>query len=95
VAQRIADHADSRTTELYDRRGQKVLIEDMERNAELGISPNVEYGKMRSELNEGALGVDLRGIRSAFCVEPHHVALCTGTKVPGRIPFFVKNPLQT
>jgi integrase len=31
VAQRIAGHADSRTTKLYDRRGQKVLIEDMER----------------------------------------------------------------
>jgi hypothetical protein len=29
-------------------------------------SPNVEYGKMRSELNECALGVDLRGIHSAF-----------------------------
>jgi hypothetical protein len=27
-----------RTTKLYDRRGQKVLLEDMERNAELGIS---------------------------------------------------------
>ena len=26
----------------------------------------VEYGKMRSELNECALGVDLRGIHSAF-----------------------------
>ena len=38
VAQRIAGHADSRTTKLYDRRGQKVLVEDMERNAELGIS---------------------------------------------------------
>jgi len=38
VAQRIAGHADSRTTKLYDRRGQKVLLEDMERNAELGIS---------------------------------------------------------
>jgi len=25
VAQRIAGHADSRTTKLYDRRGQKVL----------------------------------------------------------------------
>ena len=24
-------HADSRTTKLYDRRGQKVLLEDMER----------------------------------------------------------------
>jgi hypothetical protein len=36
--QRIAGHADSRTTKLYDRRGQKVLLEDMERNAELGIS---------------------------------------------------------
>ena len=30
-AQRIAGHADSRTTKLYDRRGQKVLLEDMER----------------------------------------------------------------
>jgi hypothetical protein len=29
-------------------------------------SPNVEYGKMRSELDECALGVDLRGIHSAF-----------------------------
>jgi hypothetical protein len=29
-------------------------------------SPNVEYGKMRSELNECALGVDLMGIHSAF-----------------------------
>jgi integrase len=38
VAQRIAGHADSRTTKLYDCRGQKVLLEDMERNAELGIS---------------------------------------------------------
>jgi integrase/recombinase XerD len=31
VAQRIAGHPDSRTTKLYDRRGQKVLVEDMER----------------------------------------------------------------
>ena len=31
VNQRIAGHADSRTTKLYDRRGQKVLLEDMER----------------------------------------------------------------
>jgi hypothetical protein len=30
-AQRIAGHADSQTTKLYDRRGQKVLLEDMER----------------------------------------------------------------
>ena len=30
AAQRIAGHADSRTTKLYDRRGQKVLL-DMER----------------------------------------------------------------
>ena len=29
-------------------------------------SPNVEYGKMPSELNECALGADLRGIHSAF-----------------------------
>jgi hypothetical protein len=28
AAQRIAGHADSRTTKLYDRRGQKVLLED-------------------------------------------------------------------
>ena len=31
AAQRIAGHADNRTTKLYDRRGQKVLLEDMER----------------------------------------------------------------
>jgi hypothetical protein len=31
VGQRIASQADSRTTKLYDRRGQKVLLEDMER----------------------------------------------------------------
>ena len=31
AAQRIAGYADSRTTKLYDRRGQKVLLEDMER----------------------------------------------------------------
>ena len=31
AAQRIAGHADCRTTKLYDRRGQKVLVEDMER----------------------------------------------------------------
>jgi integrase/recombinase XerD len=31
AAQRIAGHADSRTKKLYDRRGQKVLLEDMER----------------------------------------------------------------
>jgi integrase/recombinase XerD len=31
VAQRIAGHADSQTTKFYDRRGQKVLLEDMER----------------------------------------------------------------
>ena len=28
--------------------------------------PNVEYGKMRSEPDECALGVDLRGIHPAF-----------------------------
>jgi len=31
AAQHVADHADSRTTKLYDRRGQKVLREDVER----------------------------------------------------------------
>jgi hypothetical protein len=31
AAQRIAGYADSRTTKLYDCRGQKVLLEDMER----------------------------------------------------------------
>ena len=30
AAQRIAGHADSRITRLYDRRGQKVLLEDMD-----------------------------------------------------------------
>ena len=34
----IAGYADSRTTKLYDRRGQKVLLEDMEPNPELGIT---------------------------------------------------------
>jgi hypothetical protein len=29
--QRIAGHGDSRTTKLYNRRGQKLLLEDMER----------------------------------------------------------------
>jgi integrase len=29
AAQRVAGHADSRTTKLYDRRGQKVLLEDI------------------------------------------------------------------
>jgi hypothetical protein len=29
VAQRIAGNADSRTTKLYDRRGQKVRLDDM------------------------------------------------------------------
>jgi hypothetical protein len=38
AAQRVPGYADSRTTKLYDRRGQKVLLEEMERNAELGIS---------------------------------------------------------
>jgi hypothetical protein len=31
VARRIAGHADSRRTKLFDRRGQKVLLEDIER----------------------------------------------------------------
>jgi hypothetical protein len=31
AAQRIASHADSRTTKLYNRCGQRVLLEDMER----------------------------------------------------------------
>jgi integrase/recombinase XerD len=31
AAQRIAGHADNRTTKLYDRRGQRVLLGDMER----------------------------------------------------------------
>jgi integrase/recombinase XerD len=31
VVQRIAGHVDSRTTKLYDRRRQRVLLEDMER----------------------------------------------------------------
>jgi hypothetical protein len=35
AARRIAGHANSRTTKVYDRRGQKVLLEDMERNSVL------------------------------------------------------------
>ncbi len=31
MAQYIAGHADSRTTKLYDRRGQKATLEDIER----------------------------------------------------------------
>jgi integrase/recombinase XerD len=31
AAQRIPGYADSRTTKLYERRGQKVLLEEMER----------------------------------------------------------------
>jgi integrase/recombinase XerD len=34
VAQRIAGHADSRPTKLYERRGQKVLLEDISRSRE-------------------------------------------------------------
>ena len=30
-AQRLAGHADSRTTKLYDRRAEKLLVEDIER----------------------------------------------------------------
>ena len=40
AAQRIAGHADSRTTKLYDRRGQKVLLEDMERIRFWGLGSN-------------------------------------------------------
>src|ERR1700737_3368370 len=39
---------------------------NVERASNIESFPNVEYGKMRSELNECALGVDLRGIHSAF-----------------------------
>jgi hypothetical protein len=35
AAQRIAGLADSRTTKLYDRRGQKVLLEDMGKDSVL------------------------------------------------------------
>jgi hypothetical protein len=38
VAQRIAGNADSRTTKLYDRRGQRVLLED----SGFGIEPDAE-----------------------------------------------------
>jgi integrase/recombinase XerD len=31
IAQRIAGHADRRATKMYDRRAQRVLVEDMER----------------------------------------------------------------
>jgi integrase len=49
AAQRIAGHADSRTTKLYDRRGQKILLEDIER---------IRYKKMpdsQEELLESAI----------------------------------------
>jgi hypothetical protein len=49
AAQRIAGHADSRTTKLYDRRGQKVLLEDMEHNAELGIMQRIFRSASRRE----------------------------------------------
>jgi hypothetical protein len=41
AARRIAGHADRRITKLCDRRGQKVLLEDRERNAELGILQSI------------------------------------------------------
>ena len=41
--------ADSRTTKLYDRRWQKVLLEEMERNAELGILQSVFSPASRRE----------------------------------------------
>jgi hypothetical protein len=34
--------ADSRTTKLYDRRGQKVLLEDMEKDSLWNIMPSGE-----------------------------------------------------
>ena len=39
MAQRIAGHADSRTTKLYDRRGQKVLVEEHGANQVLTRAP--------------------------------------------------------
>ena len=52
------------TREVLRRREGKEMIASSRFNSE--SSPNVEYGKMRSELNQCALGVDLRGIHSAF-----------------------------
>jgi integrase len=66
AAQRIAGHADSRTTKLYDRRGQKVLLEDMERNAELHFAPNAEYNKMWSTTDRWTLDGAFKGFYSAF-----------------------------
>ena len=44
MAQRIADHADSRTTKPYDRRGQKVLLEDLD-----GFGTDFKYTGERSD----------------------------------------------
>jgi hypothetical protein len=56
VAQRIAGHADSRTTKLYDRRGQKVLLEDMVFPSIAGLEiPNV----LQNALSYSEKGVGL------------------------------------
>jgi integrase/recombinase XerD len=55
AAQRIAGHADSRTTKLYDRRGQKVLLEDMELDPLLISNCTGEYSVNRRDETMPAL----------------------------------------
>jgi hypothetical protein len=55
AAQRIAGRADSRTTKLYDRRGQKVLLEDME--SSLPFQSSLARRAGSSRLREALAGV--------------------------------------
>jgi hypothetical protein len=73
AAQRIAGHADSRTTKLYDRRGQKVLLEDMERNAELRISL-----QMSSTVKCGVNHCKIRSQSTFIPLTPHFTVLDIG-----------------
>jgi integrase/recombinase XerD len=49
AAQRIAGHADSRTTRLYDRRDQKVLLEDNGEDSVL-ISHGISFRTRKSQM---------------------------------------------
>ena len=50
----MADHADSRRTKLYDRRGQKVLREDVERIRLNGVPSFAVIGL--PPVNQGTVG---------------------------------------